>query len=343
MKFLLFLTLLTIKAEIFVPDNLLDTESDLANVESDKDPFVSSSLSNEPDNKEMMTLTELVNASKKKESDDDKKDDSSSESSSEKATNTSDKTKSEYKIDKPEQTKHKNHLKKRDKKVKEGEPFWTPVYIENKLKDALVNVKTVTIIESLTDSNQKEYPAVTKTSTDSAADPYIKIQLPSKIATKNSTSQTPAKTEENKSKAKVDHKTHKHSTILVNPQKSKDQSQSASSSTPAASTKVFTSKSASQKTDNKSVSKESIQPKKTTKDVKDDKIVKSSSVKVSTSSQKASTKNDGSLGSIFNVLKTMPFGGTENKSLYVEGNFKFPKEKELKSQIYKMSGYISSA
>jgi len=48
-----------------------------------------------------------------------------------------------------------------------------------------------------------------------------------------------------------------------------------------------------------------------------------------------------SAGAIFDVLKNMPSGGKESDCLFVEGNFKFPKQKEISTKVFKLSGYIS--
>ena len=53
------------------------------------------------------------------------------------------------------------------------------------------------------------------------------------------------------------------------------------------------------------------------------------------------TEDPNSLGSIFNVLKNLPTGGNESKSLYVEGTFKFPKKREIADKVFKLSGYVS--
>ncbi|KAM0680696.1 hypothetical protein GINT2_000966 [Glugoides intestinalis] len=68
---------------------------------------------------------------------------------------------------------------------------------------------------------------------------------------------------------------------------------------------------------------------------------KTKSSSAPTSSKTASSDDDASIGSIFNILKNMPSGGKENESLYVEGTFKFPKKPELKRKVLKLNGYIS--
>lgn len=65
---------------------------------------------------------------------------------------------------------------------------------------------------------------------------------------------------------------------------------------------------------------------------------------VSTQTTSISKKGEPtSLGDIFDVLKNMP-GSSSNttKNTFIEGQFTFPKEKEMGKKVFKLSGYIST-
>lgn len=227
---------------------------------------------------------------------------------------------------------------------KPGVPYWTEVYVDKKMKSVLVNVKTVTIIESINSAGKAKYP--TTTASSRTVDPYIKIQMPS-APTISSTSKKPSQTKSGKSTSvTVKTKTIKPTTTklasrhqtkpAVAPLTVKTLTKSTSSKKPQ--TVTVTAKSSSAKSSSKSVS---------TKTAK--KVAKSSSAstgpkeKVSTSTKQGEAESGNSLGSIFNVLKDMPYGGKDSESLYIEGTFRFPKKKSLSNKSFKMNGYISAA
>lgn len=243
-----------------------------------------------------------------------------------------------------EQTAEQNlSLSKLVSPPKMGEPYWTEVVLNKKKQSVLVNVKTVTIIESVAEtkassgtkdqtqtataktekavSASKAVP-VHSTSSHSAssthASPYIKIQMPTSHSS-TSKSVTPYKAPTTKT---VTGSTVKKSSTPV-------KSVSAKSSSAA--------KSASQKA--KSVSRPST--------VKEDGFAKHSSSRASQTRTQAPTKSASvdtstSVGSIFDILKNLPSGGKESESIFVEGNFKFPKRKEINDRVFKLSGYIST-
>lgn len=214
-----------------------------------------------------------------------------------------------------------------------------------KKKDVLVNVKTVTIIESISDSGNKEYPPVTTSSTSKGTDPYIKIQLPSSKVSKSITTQTSTTNNEIKAQKKTDgEKKHYQPIISTTVPKGKEETTpKTTSSIISSSAKAKPMFSTVTSISSQSVSKSVTPIKKASTHAKEDAFAKSTSVKAVVTSKKNTTNDSGSLGSIFNVLKGMPFGGKDNESLYVEGTFKFPKKKDLKNQTFKMSGYVSSA
>lgn len=362
------------RAEIFVPDEITDQMTENASTavekngsEENEDPFVSSTLNNSEENENENkaegltdsndTASNLVEGETKNEMAAETK---ASEGESSPLENNENKLFSDTTSSK----KPEVQTLKPGQAPKPGVPYWTEAFVDKKMKSVLVNVKTVTIIESI--GSVKAQGNTSSTVLNSTVDPYIKIQLPSQKVSSSTRSPT---------KALSSTSTEKSSTSSSVTSKSKASSQSSTSartrSPTQSSNKGFTSSAKSKvssikkkifpKTSSikKRVSSKTSSAKSSVSSLKQDAFAKQSSSSTSsptTSSTTSSTKkssdktsttrkeveNSKSLGSIFHVLKGMPSGGKQSESLYVEGTFKFPKNKSLNSTTYKMSGYIST-
>lgn len=324
--FLLFNSI--IKAEIFTPEEV--SENDLTNTENNttqEDPFVdnlvdqdaniaqSDLVEHENNNNMESNLTdnevnELENAltataTENAESDNLKEDDSKSS----------------------KQPKEQNP--KVSKLIassgKMGEPYWTEVVINKQKKNVLVNVKTVTIIESISgagvpvasisvskSSVAPKSASVTRSLSTAVpvSSPYIKIQMPSKYSTVSKSAKSAA------------------ASISKSASKAKK---------PASVTKSVSAKSIS------SVSKSKTQSITSTASKGDAFAKKSSVSKAPTAVNKTISASSTTPGSIFDILKNLPSGGKENESIFVEGSFKFPKKKDISNKVFKLSGYVSTS
>lgn len=239
--------------------------------------------------------------------------------------------------EKKEDQEQKASLFESSSKEKIGVPYWTKVVLNKKTQDVLVNVKTVTIIESLggpTTSIDKTPESVSKTtdigktsskSTTSKSSVSSKGTNTSKI-TSSSVSATPY--------IKIQMPTNK-SSVSASASLSK-----ISSTKKPESTSNSKSTSKSKSSQSKSVSSSVI---KSSSVSKNDAFTKHASEdRYSTQSKTTSTDAGSSMGSIFDVLRNLPSGGNQSESVFVEGTFKFPKEKEMKKKVFKLSGYIAS-
>jgi len=358
--------LIFVRTEIFVPDEITDQMAENASTavekngsEESEDPFVSSTLNNSEENEnenraenltdDNDTASNLVEGEAKNEMAAEKK---ASENESSQLENSGNKLFSESTSSKSPEVQ----TLKPGQAPKPGVPYWTEVFVDKKMKSVLVNVKTVTIIESI--GSVKPQGNTSSTVLNSTVDPYIKIQLPSQKVSSSTRSPT---------KALSSTSTEKSSTSSSVKSKSKTSSQSSTSaktkSPTLSSSKGFTSSAKSKvssikkkvfpKTSSikKGVSSKTSAAKSSVSSFKQDAFAKQSSSSTTSSTKKPSDKtstthkeveNSKSLGSIFHVLKGMPSGGKQSESLYVEGTFKFPKNKSLSSTTYKMSGYIST-
>lgn len=343
------LLILFARSEIFEPDNVKESDlnsSDKGDYSGDgqEDPFLmetdkeaqdeAANLTNAEDNTtegDRMNLVENINSADLFGSKDDKSKDSEIESKS---------------------SKDKS-------KKKKGKPFWAEVMIDNKKKNVLVNVKKVTIIESVAPGTVK--PILKQESeTDKAVSPkaqrkdsstpspYIKVQMPTSYPGKT------GEAEADKKESKTPHKRRKRSESSGKSKKSKSEDATTTTqSTKSAESTTANSKSSKDVVPTTGIKKtkdtdKSSKP-ETTKSTKSDPFGGISKPETSKSpesttpqSSKEERSKNASAGTIFDVLKNMPSGGKESDSLFVEGTFKFPKRKEISSKVFKLSGYISS-
>ncbi len=294
------------RAEVFVPEDV--EESDLANTdksgEPQEDPFSSNLSQNDEDSNNKIGLTENPVGEKENNlsSEPEKKDESNLTKDAEE----------NLQIATSQVLEHKNNGSKLVTGSKSSEPYWTEVMVNGKKQNVLVDVKTVTIIESISSAkpvstkvssstNKSASKSVSSTnskskSPSSTSSPYIKVQMPSQYTSSSSVKKSSAKGSSTSTAKSTQHSS----------------SKSKSSSTPSASAKG------------------------------------DGFAKASTSSQKSSTQKKSSsvsssttVGSIFDILKNLPAGGKESEPLFIEGNIKFPKQKEISRNVYKLSGYIS--
>lgn len=205
-----------------------------------------------------------------------------------------------------------------------GVPYWTEVYVDKKMKSVLVNVKTVTIIESINSTNK---PRSSTTASSRTVDPYIKIQMPSTPAS-SSISRGPRTSRSISSSSKAS------SARLAS------RHQDSASSTPLRkyvnSMMYGPSKVLQSATSTGSSSARSSARPSTSSFARSSRLLPTATVK------KEEAESANSLGSIFNVLKDMPYGGKSSESIYIEGTFNFPKKKSLSRKSFKMNGYIST-
>jgi hypothetical protein len=227
--------------------------------------------------------------------------------------------------------------------------YWTEVVIDNKSKNVLVNIKTVTIIESISTIKSTEPPKVATNVVQSStvsqsvapeAFPYIKIQMPSSTkpskSTVSSSKSSSAVSKSVKSIAKAATSTVKAKTASVKKAASSKKA-SASKSTQSVTLKPIsiTSVPSTAKSSSVSVVSSSV--------IKADGFANPKTTTKSIQPKSVSAEDPSSVGSIFNVLKNLPTGGKESASVYVEGTFKFPKKKEISNKVFKLSGYVSQA
>lgn len=372
------LHMIATKAELFVPeeisDSALGTEDGLTAKSNDSDesadPFVSSSTDPEVENGENIESSNqlvgnenssglldeggkaqeeasLDNSPLAKE--DDEKQETQSEQDSQLFGSKGTREDSGRSTATPVQTLKSGQV------PKPGVPYWTEVYVDKKMKSVLVNVKTVTIIESINGAGRTKYP--TTTASSRTVDPYIKIQMPSTTTAGSASKKSSSSTKTGRKSTSVsltsrEVNTSSSSIRSVSRHQSKPTTQFSTLKKQIKSVAYGPYKklqsvtasligSSSAKPSSKSVSAQTLlsSARKTAKSLW---MSTGTREKTSTSTKKEEAESGNSLGSIFNVLKDMPYGGKDSENLYIEGTFRFPKKKSLNSKSFKMSGYIST-
>ncbi|ELA41567.1 uncharacterized protein VICG_01431 [Vittaforma corneae ATCC 50505] len=334
------------RAEIFVPEDV--NESDLANANAEKsednyasreDPFSASLLPEEEND-------ESINSNRSNLIENEQNEVGSNLSESAEQNTEPDLTKDNNANDlQQDQTAEQNpNVSKLVSSSKMGVPYWTEVVLNKQKQSVLVNVKTVTIIESVAGA---KVSSSTRDQTQTAADKKEKSVSAPKVASVHSTSSQSASSTQASPYIKIQMPT-PHSSVSkpatlhkASTTKTITSSVAKKSSAPAKSASAKSSsavKSVSQKS--KSASHSSV--------VKEDAFAKHSSSRVPQIKTPASTKSANvdtstSVGSIFDILKNLPSGGKESESVFVEGSFKFPKKKEINDKVFKLSGYISTS
>jgi hypothetical protein len=261
------------------------------------------------------------------------------------------------------------YLKKDDRKV--STPYWTEVLVNKQMKKVLVNVKTVTIIESISPEKGSSQPSSIAASLEKAG-ASKKAVLPTKSSNTVSKLAVPTGKPVNQSVPLASTKSAAGQSPFIKiqmPSSSSAKSITASSSIPSSGSKYGKKPSSvpqdpsqkyagevKQKYAGKTKIKKgspsgaSISSKSPVVNVSSKPALQSASKSTQatasiTKQANPSTKKETptTFGDIFNSIKNMP--GAEiagSRDLYIEGKFTFPKEKVLSKKVFKMNGYISN-